>query len=178
MKRSAISPAVHLSLLDCGFDTLARQRPPRPRQQHGLLWLVRHCGEAWAYRRRFASPLAFPQEVEVGLSIAKLVVTSVSYHLGIFAIGCEDPSAEGHACLCRTHRSQTCCDNACMARYSGRADVTTIFQAEPAIVDGAPDALDSRVIRPADAKNRCWILIESSWRADFARSRGSPPTRS
>lgn len=45
---------------------------------------------------RYARPLAFPNAVEVGLSLARLGRTSVTYHLGVFAAGDTDAAAEGH----------------------------------------------------------------------------------
>ena len=45
---------------------------------------------------RYAAPLAFPQPIEVGLAIAKLGTSSVTYHLGVFAEGAADAAAEGH----------------------------------------------------------------------------------
>ena len=45
---------------------------------------------------RYARPLAFPQPVEVGLALARLGGSSVTYHLGVFALGAADAAAEGH----------------------------------------------------------------------------------
>ena len=45
---------------------------------------------------RYAAPLAFPQKVEVGLAVAKLATSSVTYHLGIFAERAAGAAAEGH----------------------------------------------------------------------------------
>lgn len=45
---------------------------------------------------RYASSIAFPQSVEVGLAVAKLGSSSVTYHLGIFVEGASEPTAEGH----------------------------------------------------------------------------------
>ncbi|MBA2932662.1 acyl-CoA thioesterase [Sphingomonas sp. CGMCC 1.13654] len=45
---------------------------------------------------RYAASLAFPQKIEVGLAVAKLGTSSVTYHLGIFAEGAADAAAEGH----------------------------------------------------------------------------------
>jgi len=45
---------------------------------------------------RYARPLAFPQPVEVGLALARLGGSSVTYHLGVFAAGAADAAAEGH----------------------------------------------------------------------------------
>ncbi len=43
----------------------------------------------------FAAPLAFPDDVEVGLRVGHLGRTSVRYELGVFAAGVEEPSADG-----------------------------------------------------------------------------------
>ncbi len=43
----------------------------------------------------FAAPLAFPDDVEVGLRVGQLGRTSVRYELGVFAAGVEEPSADG-----------------------------------------------------------------------------------
>lgn len=45
---------------------------------------------------RYAAPLTFPEPVEIGLGIAQLGRSSVTYHLGVFAHGAESPAAEGH----------------------------------------------------------------------------------
>jgi len=45
---------------------------------------------------RYASSLAFPQAVEIGLAVARLGTSSVTYHLGVFAQGAADAAAEGH----------------------------------------------------------------------------------
>ena len=43
----------------------------------------------------FAAPLAFPDDVEVGLRVGQLGRTSVRYELGVFAAGVEEPAADG-----------------------------------------------------------------------------------
>jgi acyl-CoA thioester hydrolase len=45
---------------------------------------------------RYAQPLAFPQPVEIGLTLARLGGSSVTYHLGVFAAGAAEAAAEGH----------------------------------------------------------------------------------
>jgi acyl-CoA thioester hydrolase len=45
---------------------------------------------------RYAAPLAFPQNVELGLAVAALGRSSVTYHLGVFAQGSDTAAAEGH----------------------------------------------------------------------------------
>lgn len=45
---------------------------------------------------RYARPLAFPQAVEIGLALGRLGTSSVTYHLGVFAEGADEPAAEGH----------------------------------------------------------------------------------
>lgn len=45
---------------------------------------------------RYAAPLAFPVPVEIGLGIARLGRSSVTYHLGVFASGAQRATAEGH----------------------------------------------------------------------------------
>jgi acyl-CoA thioester hydrolase len=45
---------------------------------------------------RYAAPLAFPEPVEIGLGIARLGRSSVTYHLGVFARGAQSAAAEGH----------------------------------------------------------------------------------
>ncbi len=45
---------------------------------------------------RYASSVAFPQKIEVGIAVAKLGTSSVTYHLGIFVAGAETAAAEGH----------------------------------------------------------------------------------
>lgn len=56
---------------------------------------------------RYAASIAFPQTVEVGLRIATIGRSSVTYHLGVFAKGSTDPAAEGqftHVYVDRTTR--------------------------------------------------------------------------
>jgi len=45
---------------------------------------------------RYFSPLSFPGEVEVGMSVELLGSSSVTYRLGVFARGADEPAAEGH----------------------------------------------------------------------------------
>ncbi len=45
---------------------------------------------------RYARPLAFPQQVEVGLAVETLGSSSVRYRLGVFAVGEDEAAAEGH----------------------------------------------------------------------------------
>ena len=44
----------------------------------------------------YASPLTYPEPVEVGLAVEHLGRSSVRYRLGIFAKGAAEPAAEGH----------------------------------------------------------------------------------
>ena len=45
---------------------------------------------------RFFAPLSFPGDVEVGMTVEHIGVSSVTYHLGVFAPRADDPAAEGH----------------------------------------------------------------------------------
>ncbi|HEY0114623.1 MAG TPA: thioesterase family protein [Allosphingosinicella sp.] len=45
---------------------------------------------------RYARPIAFPEAVELGIAVAELGRSSVTYHLGVFARGSEEAAAEGH----------------------------------------------------------------------------------
>ncbi len=57
---------------------------------------------------RYARPLSYPEPVEIGLAIARLGTSSVTYRLGAFAAGAADAAAEAlftHVCVARaTHR--------------------------------------------------------------------------
>lgn len=56
---------------------------------------------------RYAAPVTFPQRVEVGLRVARLGGSSVTYHLGVFVDGSQTPAAEGHfvhVCVDRASR--------------------------------------------------------------------------
>src|SRR3546814_19094537 len=44
----------------------------------------------------YASPISFPQRVEIGLRVARTGNSSVTYHLGVFVEGAEAASAQGH----------------------------------------------------------------------------------
>ena len=45
---------------------------------------------------RYASPLTYPEPVEVGLAVEHLGCSSVRYRLGVFAKGAAEAAAEGH----------------------------------------------------------------------------------
>ena len=45
---------------------------------------------------RYAAPLSYPEPVEVGLAVAQLGRSSVTYHLGVFSLESGDAAAEGH----------------------------------------------------------------------------------
>jgi acyl-CoA thioester hydrolase len=46
-------------------------------------------------RCTYAAPLSFPEDVDVGLAVAQLGQSSISYRIGIFAEGSEKAAAEG-----------------------------------------------------------------------------------
>ncbi len=46
-------------------------------------------------RCRYRKPIAFPEDVDAGLRVAKLGRSSVTYEIGIFARADETPAAEG-----------------------------------------------------------------------------------
>ena len=46
-------------------------------------------------RCTYSAPLAFPQDVEVGLVVAELGRSSIRYRIGIFGEGSESAAAEG-----------------------------------------------------------------------------------
>lgn len=43
----------------------------------------------------YFSPLSFPGNVEIGLAVDRLGTSSVTYRLGVFAVGSSEPSAQG-----------------------------------------------------------------------------------
>ena len=45
---------------------------------------------------RYAGSLTYPEPVEIGLGVERLGGSSVTYRLGVFAKGAEQPAAEGH----------------------------------------------------------------------------------
>lgn len=45
---------------------------------------------------RYAASVHFPQRLEVGLTLARLGTSSVTYHLGLFVEGAHEAAAEGH----------------------------------------------------------------------------------
>jgi acyl-CoA thioester hydrolase len=45
---------------------------------------------------RYASPLSFPEPVEIGLAVERIGKSSVRYGLGVFAKNNSEPSAQGH----------------------------------------------------------------------------------
>jgi acyl-CoA thioester hydrolase len=44
----------------------------------------------------YFSPLAFPGKIEAGLAVERLGSSSVTYRIGIFAEGADNPAAQGH----------------------------------------------------------------------------------
>jgi acyl-CoA thioester hydrolase len=46
-------------------------------------------------RCTYASPLAFPEPVEVGLAVASLGRSSIRYRIGVFGVGRDEASADG-----------------------------------------------------------------------------------
>ena len=44
---------------------------------------------------RYAASVGFPQRLEIGMAVARLGTSSVTYHLGVFVAGDADPVAEG-----------------------------------------------------------------------------------
>ena len=44
----------------------------------------------------YFAPLTFPGDIEVGIAIERLGTSSVTYRLGVFAVGSDDPAAQGH----------------------------------------------------------------------------------
>jgi acyl-CoA thioester hydrolase len=58
-------------------------------------------------RCTYAAPLAFPENVDVGLAVAQLGRSSIRYRIGIFAEGADTAAAEGefvHAVVDRASR--------------------------------------------------------------------------
>lgn len=58
-------------------------------------------------RCTYLTPLAFPDDVEVGLRVAQLGRSSVRYRIGVFAVGTESAAAQGefvHVLVDRTSR--------------------------------------------------------------------------
>ena len=47
-------------------------------------------------RCTYADSLAFPADVEVGLSVEHIGSSSIRYRIGVFAVGQEEAAAEGH----------------------------------------------------------------------------------
>lgn len=45
---------------------------------------------------RYAASVSFPQKIEIGVAVARLGSSSVTYHLGVFVEGADNPAAEGH----------------------------------------------------------------------------------
>lgn len=61
-------------------------------------------------RCTYLTPLAFPDDVEVGLRVAQLGRSSVRYRIGVFAVGTESAAAHGefvHVLVDRTSRRPT-----------------------------------------------------------------------
>jgi acyl-CoA thioester hydrolase len=44
----------------------------------------------------YFAPLSFPGEVDVGIAIERLGTSSVTYRIGVFAKGADEPAAQGH----------------------------------------------------------------------------------
>jgi acyl-CoA thioester hydrolase len=75
----------------------------------GMLDIVRGdpIGLVVETRCSYFAPLAFPQDVDVGLAVASLGRSSIRYRIGIFAAGEEQAAAQGefvHVVVDRTNR--------------------------------------------------------------------------
>jgi acyl-CoA thioester hydrolase len=44
----------------------------------------------------YFEPLSFPGDVEVGIAVERLGSSSVTYRIGVFGAGQDEPSAQGH----------------------------------------------------------------------------------
>lgn len=44
----------------------------------------------------YFAPLQFPVEVDVGIAVERLGGSSVTYRIGVFAAGADEPAAQGH----------------------------------------------------------------------------------
>ena len=44
----------------------------------------------------YFAPLSFPGDVEVGIAVDRLGMSSVTYRIGVFGAGAAEPSAQGH----------------------------------------------------------------------------------
>ncbi len=81
--------------------------------QHGLLDIDRGplIGLVVETGCTYASPLAFPQEIEAGIAVARIGNSSVCYEIGLFVDGGPEPAAQGffvHVYVDRaTRRPQT-----------------------------------------------------------------------
>src|SRR3546814_12061759 len=65
----------------------------------------------------YASPISFPQRVEIGLRVARIGNSSVTYHLGVFVEGAEAASAQGHF-RSEERRVGKECVSRCRSRWS------------------------------------------------------------
>jgi acyl-CoA thioester hydrolase len=45
---------------------------------------------------RYARPVSFPETVDIGLALDRLGGSSVTYRLGVFSSGSDEPAAQGH----------------------------------------------------------------------------------
>ena len=64
---------------------------------HGMLDIANGDPIALVVETRctYAAPLAFPENVDIGLAVAQLGRSSIRYRIGIFAEGSESAAAEG-----------------------------------------------------------------------------------
>jgi acyl-CoA thioester hydrolase len=65
--------------------------------EQGMLYIIRGDPIALVVetRCRYFAPLAYPQDVEVGLAVAKLGRSSIHYRIGVFGAGEERVAAQG-----------------------------------------------------------------------------------
>ena len=65
--------------------------------EQGMLDIIRGDSIALVVetRCRYFAPLAYPQDVEVGLAVAKLGRSSIHYRIGVFGAGEERVAAQG-----------------------------------------------------------------------------------
>lgn len=85
-----VNNAVHYAWFDSTVNTYLVEEGGLDTSESRVIGLVVESG------CRYAKPLAFPGDVEIGLKACRPGTSSVRYELGVFAPGAADAAAEGY----------------------------------------------------------------------------------
>lgn len=85
-----VNNVVYYSWFDTAVNAWLIEQGVLDIHQGGSIGLVIETG------CNYFSPIAFPQNVEAGIRVARLGTSSVRYEVGLFAEGAQEAAAQGH----------------------------------------------------------------------------------